>query len=247
MKFRRGGRLATSDSLMVDGHQVEFVSSFSYLGFELTATADAFGKHIAERKRKAAFNIISMPNLRKLSLETAIKLFKLKIAPIAAYGIRAIWKKLKISDLESLDKIKTIYLKRTLGVSKFASNRLVYLLTNTTSFLEDLMTMYELEHTAASTEFKRRYDLKVAEVKTDFYETSAMKNENWKSHTFEQRHLICRAAMHGFQGKYCHIPKCHLETAACTCKFCGTDCSQYHMYKCKRSPYKSLKEHDSPK
>jgi hypothetical protein len=244
MKFRRGGRLAASDTICIEGHQIEFVSSFSYLGFELTSNASAFGKHIAERKRKALFTMLSIPDVRMLSVKTAIELFRLKIAPIAAYGIRVIWGKLKVSDLEALDKIKSTYLKRALGVSKFAKNRLVYLLADTASFIEDLMTIYNLEHTAASIEFKRRLELKFAEVNEDFLHTLAMRNDSWKSPMYQQRHSICRAAVHGFHDKYCHIPHCHSETPACTCKFCWSHCAQYHLLTCVRSPFKTLKDHD---
>jgi hypothetical protein len=244
MKFRRGGRLAANDTLCIAGHQVEFVTTFSYLGFELTSTANAFGKHIAERKRKALFTMLSIPDIRMLSLKTAIELFRLKIAPIATYGIKVIWSKLNVREIEDLDKIKTTYLKRALGVSKFAKKRLVYLLADTTSFIEDLMSIYNLEHTAASIEFKRRLELKFAEVNNDFVHTIAMRDNSWKTHTCLQRHSMCRAAVHGFHAKYCHIPRCHAETPACTCKFCSSHCSQYHMLSCAKSPFKSLEEHD---
>jgi hypothetical protein len=244
MKFRRGGRLAASDKLIIADQEIEFVQRFSYLGFELTATATSFSAHIQERKRKAICSIVSIPDLRRISMATALKLFALKVAPVASYGIRTIWQDLKISDLEDLESIKANFLKRAMGLSKFTQNRLTYMMARTSTFIEDLRGIYGLEETAASLEFKRRLDLKVAEINPEFSSSSAMTDISWMSSLYDLRHLICRAAVHGFHHKYCEDTSYHQPAGNCRCKFCGTLCTIYHLNQCTQSPFASLSDHD---
>jgi hypothetical protein len=244
VKFRRGGRLAASDKMSIAGQEVEFVQRFSYLGFELTATATSFSAHIQERKRKAISAIASIPDLRKISMATAVKLFALKVAPIASYGIRAIWRELKISDLEDLEGIKANFLKRTMGLSKYTRNRLTYLLAKTPSFIDELMGIYNLEETAASLEFKRRLNLRVAEVNPEFLSSFAMTDSNWMASLYDLRHLICRTAVHGFHHKYCEDVSYHQPAEECRCRFCGSLCTLYHLDQCQQSPFTTLNDHD---
>jgi hypothetical protein len=244
MKFRRGGRLAAADKMFIAGQEIEFVQRFSYLGFELTATATSFSAHIQERKRKAIGAIVTIPDLRKLSMATSLKLFALKVAPVASYGIRTIWQYLKICDLEELEGIKANFLKRAMGLSKFTQNRLTYMLARAPSFIEELMGTYNLEETAASLELKRRLDLKVAEINPEFYSSSAMSDTSWMVSLYDLRHLICRAAVHGFHHKYCRDTSYHQPTGNCRCRFCGTPCTLYHLNQCPQSPYTTISDHD---
>ena len=64
--------------------------------------------------------------LRTLSLETALSLFKFKVAPVASYAIEVIWPLLNYRNIKALDRVKSRYLKRSLAVSKNAPTRLVY-------------------------------------------------------------------------------------------------------------------------
>jgi hypothetical protein len=244
MKFRRGGRLAAADKLIIAGQEVEFVQRFTYLGFELIAAATSFSAHIQERKRKAISAMVSIPDLRRISMATSSKLFALKVAPIASYGIRTIWSYLKISDLEDLEGIKSNFLKRAMGLSKFTQNRLTYMLARTSSFIEELMGTYNLEETAASMEFKRRLDLKVAEINPEFRSSFAMTDTSWMSSLYDLRHLICRAAVHGFHHKYCGDSSYHQPAGDCRCKFCDMPCTLYHLNQCTHSPFATLSEHD---
>ena len=87
MKFRKGGRLAKHDTLKLNGKEIPFVNKFTYLGITFTTTGTSFSKHIEDRTHKTilAFSTINSP--QKLSLDTAIKLFHIKLAPCASYGI----------------------------------------------------------------------------------------------------------------------------------------------------------------
>jgi hypothetical protein len=168
MKFRRGGRLALSDKLYIEHEEVEFVSSISYLGFTIGYTATSFTRHVKERRSKAVSSIYTLPDLRKLSLNVALEVFRLKIAPSAAYGIRQIWRSLSLADLQIIDGVKTLFLKRLLGVSKFSSNTLVYLIASTPTLIEELRETYGLEMTPA---YFLSFIVKLRNASVDFVET----------------------------------------------------------------------------
>ena len=91
--------------------------------------------------------------LRTLSLETALSLFKFKVAPVASYAIEVIWPLLNYRNIKALDRVKSRYLKRTGGVLKNAPTRLVYRLAGTTPFIEDLQSTYNLIPAEASEKF----------------------------------------------------------------------------------------------
>ena len=55
MKFQRGGRLAGSDEIHLEGTPIKRVSCFTYLGITMTTTGTCFRLHIEERVRKAMF------------------------------------------------------------------------------------------------------------------------------------------------------------------------------------------------
>ncbi|XP_018493745.1 uncharacterized protein LOC108863712 [Galendromus occidentalis] len=146
MKFRRGGKVAGTDVLYLNGESVELVNSFAYLGVTL-ACALSFTTHIEERQRKALVAINSIATPRLLSLRTALALFDLKVAPVASFGIQIIWKRLSVAQLETPERIKPVYLKRVFGLRTSTKNRFVCLLTDTKLFVEDLRDRYKLGNT----------------------------------------------------------------------------------------------------
>jgi hypothetical protein len=240
MKFRRGGRLAASDRLVLGTHNIPFVPQVNYLGFLITATAGNFSNHIAERHRKAVIAISSLPDLRRISLDTALSLFSLKIAPIASYGIRCIWTKLKLSDLMKLDRVKTTFIKRALGVHKLSRNRLVYLLADVPSFIEDLIKIFKLPATHDSDAFLDQLQEKFARINPDFLTSPAMTTRHWRASLVPNRHAFCRASLHGFHHRFCSLTHFHEQTDECSCRFCDGPCDLYHMSICPSSPYSSL-------
>ena len=152
LKFRRGGRLAASDEILLNGSPLKLVNNFTYLGIVSTTSETSVLRHIDEWPRKTlAASSIADPY--RLSLETACKLFTLKLAPCAAYGIELIWEHLSERDLLSLDRAKTTFLKRVLGVHSNTRTRLVYLLTGEKRFMEGLQQKLNLEKKTAFTNF----------------------------------------------------------------------------------------------
>jgi hypothetical protein len=242
MKFRKGGRLARSDELFIENQKIPFVGGFSYLGYWITPSLSSFGEHIKIRKVKSIAAIWTLPDLRKLSIKTAMQLFDLKIAPCAAYGIKEIWEKLSVANMLDMERVKSHYIKRALGVAKNARNRLAYLLTGESTMLERLVKIFGLRRTDAYEAFLETWERKFAEIDAEFLQTEAMKDERWKRPLYERRHVICREAIHGFHHVFCQQETFHVVNENCICKFCEERCEQYHMTRCTESPYSTMED-----
>jgi hypothetical protein len=125
LKFRRGGALLNTDVLTCNGEHLEFVKSFKYLGVTFQQTGKAFALHIKDKCKCALTATYSISNLHLLSIYTAVELFHIKVSPVASYGIERIWPFLSYRDLNNMEAVKSIYLKRLLCVSKYFKSRQV--------------------------------------------------------------------------------------------------------------------------
>ena len=174
MVFRKGGRLPAGDNLTLGDEPLKIVRKFKYLGITLLTTASSFSEHVQERSAAAVRATFCIKNLTSVSLETAIKLFNATIAPVVTYGIEIFWEQLTTSDMEKIENVKTGYLKRALGVSKCTPNRLVYLLTRETFFVEDIRIRMLLPNTGPYKEVVDGRLRKQKEVEESFFTTDAM-------------------------------------------------------------------------
>jgi hypothetical protein len=240
MKCRRGGRMAASDVLVVNGRCIEFVSSFSYLGFVVTPTLRSFSKHLTTRRTNAICCIYSLPDLRKISISTAMKLFDLKIAPCISYGIRLFWHLLTVRNLQTVESVKTTFVKRLLGLSKYSKNRITYMLVGCRTFVEDIQRTFQLEKTKAYLEFIQDLDHKLGEVDYSMFLTPAFLDDTWRSAHDRSRHLKCRAASHGFHHKLCQRTQWHEADELCVCRYCAMACSRYHFLECAHAQARTL-------
>jgi hypothetical protein len=245
MKFRRGGRLAATDRMVLAGSELQYVSSFRYLGFELTTTAFSFTRHVAERKRKAICAIFDIRNLRGLSVDTAVRLFNLKILPTASYGIRTIWEHLTVANLLEMDKTKSTFLKRVLGISKYTRNRVTYLIAGGKTMVEDLVQTYDLPVTEQYQGFLSEWESRMSDFDDQIFNTPAFMSSNWREPLQDNRHLVCRTSAHGFHHKFCDKGACREVDESCRCKFCHLSCEQYHFLNCGASPFVSLRSMDN--
>jgi hypothetical protein len=233
IKFRRGGRLARDDVILIDGEPVEFVRSFTYLGVTISSNGKSFREHISTRTSKALTCAYSdLKNPSRLSLPTALKLFDLKVAPIATYALTVIWKYLSVRDLLSLDRVKTAFLKRAMCLARNSRNRLVYLLAGCPTLVEQVRTMFQLEETSAYVDFMKLRSDRLAEVDLDFYVTPAMLDMSWKEALFSSRHAYTRYSIHGFHHLICTKRHFHYAEMDCVCVNCGRICTQYHLLLC---------------
>jgi hypothetical protein len=235
MKFRNKGkgRYKLTDKLQLDGVNIEFVTEFTYLGVVFQPSGISFNKHIEKRVRAALLATYNIPQLQSLSIETASKLFDLKVSPIASYAIEEIWPFLSKNDLDKLESVKTRYFKRVLGLSKFNRSRFVYALLDFDLFVSDLKQKFALPDTFAFDKFCEANLVKQTEICDEFYTTCTMENTNWKSILFEDRHVFTRFACHGYHYLFCKNQNFHFEAKAeCMCEYCNESCDQYHLTKC---------------
>jgi hypothetical protein len=238
LKFRNKGRgrYKKDDVLKMDEVKIEFVSEFCYLGVVFQASGNSFGRHVEKRARAALMATYSIKELHQLSIETAIKLFDLKVAPTASYAIEVIWPYLTLKDLENLERVKTRYFKKVLGLSKYNKSRYVYELVSNevTLFVTDLRNRFNLPDTNVYKKFCESKLLNKNMICKEFYETETMKNGNWRRGLFPDRHVFTRFACHGYHFLFCKNPMFHYEpNPECECKYCGNKCEKYHIMNCK--------------
>lgn len=232
LKFRRGGRLAATDELRLNGLPVKYVNSFTYLGITLTVTGTSFRQHVEMRVRKALVASSTIEAPHRLSIDTALRLFNLKVAPAAAYGVQLIWQHLSTSDFAALERVKPAFLKRVLGMHSTARNRLVYLLTGTSLFVADLRQTFSLEETEEFKSFVRLQEEKMAELDPDIFTTPAMTNDAWKGRNRPNRHVVVRFSVHGYHHHLCRVEGFHDPGDGCQCKYCSSECPRYHALAC---------------
>jgi Reverse transcriptase (RNA-dependent DNA polymerase). len=91
MKFRKGGTLKTTDIFTCGGQALEIVKSYKDLGITFQVTGHTFSKHIEDRAVIAMKATVEIKKQNLMSIATDLKLFTIKVAPIATYGIQLIW------------------------------------------------------------------------------------------------------------------------------------------------------------
>lgn len=68
----------------------------------------------------------AIESFRRLFFGAALKLFGFKLAPIAAYGISALWEDITVEILEQINRIKASFPKNVLGSHVMIRYRLAY-------------------------------------------------------------------------------------------------------------------------
>ncbi len=239
MKFRRGGRLSRADVLKLNGYCVDFVSKFTYLGITYTTTGRAFSDHVNDRARKAITCLnTEIRNPRCLSVKTALTLFDMKIGPIASYGISVIWEHLSVANLCVLDRVKTMFLKKVLSVSKLAKNRLVYALIGCPTFIESLKLSFRLPETQNYDTFLQNHVEKFTSIDPEFFSTPGMIIQNWREPHQVNRHVLTRFSIHGFHYLLCSNHVFHEAVPdVCMCKYCLGSCGTFHLLSCTSCPF----------
>jgi hypothetical protein len=89
----------------------------------LQTTSKTFKQHMKERVSAAIRAMHDIENLKLLSLETAMKLFAVKITPILTYGLEQVWDHLMVNNLIILENVKAMYLT---CLSRFKASWLAY-------------------------------------------------------------------------------------------------------------------------
>lgn len=234
MIFRKGGRIATDDRVTMDGAPLQIVHSFKYLGVTLQTTMKSFKLHTKSRAAAATKAIYDIKSLNRLSLQSAVKLFKAKIVPILTYGIELTWEKLTTNDLRTIEAVKSRFLKAVLGVSKYTKSRLVYELAKESFLLEDLRLEHNLPSTSCYTRVLLERVEKRKEIWIDFYSTEAMVDRSWTEANQDLRHFVNSLATHGYHHKICSTKTYHQPDENCVCELCYQPCDRYHITQCRK-------------
>jgi Reverse transcriptase (RNA-dependent DNA polymerase) len=236
IKFRNKGkgRYRKDDKLFLNGHKIDFVSEFCYLGVVFQASGVSFAKHIDKRVKASIFAMSKLNCLPQSSLQAALKLFDLAISPVASYGIEAIWPYLNKNELLKLETVKSRFLKRVLSLSKYTKSRFVYELAETDLLVHDLQNKYSLPDTTEYDKFMLQKLITFSEIDPQFYETPAMLDPSWKEINCKDRHLFTRYACHGFHYLLCKNKSYHwCAKDNCECEKCGEKIGLYHLFECK--------------
>jgi hypothetical protein len=78
----------------------------TYLGITLEVSGTTFSVHIKERLAAAIRSISDIRLLHRMSLETAMELFRTKVIPTLTYGLEEIWEHLSRRQLQELESLK---------------------------------------------------------------------------------------------------------------------------------------------
>lgn len=236
MVFRRGGRLKKDDYIVCDGHILTPKRQFKYLGITMQVTGTTFTFHLKERLAAALRSVSDIRHLQRMSLKTAMELFRVKVVPTLTYGLEVIWEHLSQKQLQELESLKPRFLKRALGVSKFALSRYVYVLARETFLVEDLRTQLLLPSTPPCEELLRDLRRKRDYISESFYATDAMLNKDWMRAEYDLRHVVTRFAIHGFHHRICTRRSYHQACQDCICVLCQKQCDTYHVAHCTKRP-----------
>jgi hypothetical protein len=138
----------------------------------------SINKHIEKRVQAALLATYNIPQLQFLSIKTAIKLFDLKVSPIASYAIEEIWPFLSKNNLDKRESVKTQYFKRVLGLSKYNRSRFVYAMLDFNLFFTDLRLKFAVLDTNALNKICEANLEKQNDISDEFYTTCTMQNKN---------------------------------------------------------------------
>ena len=199
--FKKGGRPARDDDIYCKGTPLKKARTYRYLGITIQSTGTSYQKHVQEKTVAAIRARNDIKNLRLLSLETAIRLFNAKIEPMITYGIEIIWEHLTEKQLESIEGVKSRFLKRAMGLSKHTPSRLVYVMARENFLIEEIGWKHLLPKTEEVKEVIRKMKKKQEEIEEDFYTTEAVLNTSWKGVNQELRHVVTRMSAHGFHSR----------------------------------------------
>lgn len=230
MTFRKGGKPSV---LQYKSRPLTTVNHYKYLGVTLQTTGNTFTLHVKDRANAAITAMNSIKQLGKLSLQTAMELFRIKITPIVTYGLENIWPYLSKKLLADLEKVKATFLKKALCVSKFTPSRLVYILAREQFFIEELRLKMLLPTTSSYREMVSELMTKREDIWGEFFTTDAMIAREWTRGNYDLRHVVTRLAVHGFHHRICNVERFHQPDKNCVCKLCGKLCERYHVMTCK--------------
>jgi Reverse transcriptase (RNA-dependent DNA polymerase)/Endonuclease-reverse transcriptase len=240
VKFRRGGNIRKTDKIYCKEVEITFQNSVRYLGVTLSHIPRSFAKHTAARTLSANIATFDIKKISRLSVDAAIRLFFIKVAPIASFGLSVVWPHLTITDIRKLNMVYDSYLKRMMCIHKSSKNRIVHHVLNVDSFVGHLQVQFNLPYTGAFGAFLEERERKQNCLPERIQDTLSELPNRWRNPLQDDRHVYTRIIAHGFHFKFCVRVEFHHAEEECRCKFCDLRCDYYHCLSCENSPFLSL-------
>ncbi|CAG0900082.1 unnamed protein product, partial [Cyprideis torosa] len=233
MKIRKGGRLKRTDRLFYKNQQVEFVKAHEYLGLTLQSRL-TFTEHILKKKRKALIVIATLRNLPLVSIDTAMRIYRMKIQPIVTYLLDLLSPGLTCKQMEELDRVKAAFVKRALGVHRNASATLALEIVGTGTLCEDLARQGYVFDEQVWRNYKEKREEKLLQLSIEQYHRAPCFQFNeWRKASQKTRSIYTRASIHGFHHKICKYLNCYEIGPDCCCVLCdGKILTKYHIIHC---------------
>lgn len=235
LRFSSGGRYANADrNIKINNSAIELVNYFPYLGVTLTPKL-SFTRHIEIKCSKATAAMLLLGNLTEVDLKTALNVFKIKIAPIVCYCLRAFSSLLSLDNLKEIDKVKSSYLKRVLGLPRNSSSTLALELCEVKSFVEDLMSSnnYVFNESVIQEYEHYREERRIEFVFKNYTDGPGFQSTGWKRALQQNRAYVCRLTWHGYHQYICLKGYCFNIDEDCVCKYCGeNEVNRYHILRC---------------
>ena len=245
MIFHRGR--PKSYNFAMDGESIEIVKSFKYLGFNLSpqlSWTNHVKRMVSKARARIGYMYANLP-IREVPLDMAINLFKIYILGLFQFGL-PIWRtKCATAAWDQLDATFTKYLKRYLGVPRYACNAITYHLTGSIPF---------------STFMKRRISQSISVLRfpgefhgmmlpcliypnsledEEYNNNERVPSWFWLSRSFEKlptngryRSMLCKDLFDHRHQDLCRNDCFHIQCDECECKYCNQLCTHYHERFC---------------
>jgi hypothetical protein len=134
---------------------------------------------------------------------------------------------INMMDLCALEKVKSRYLKRVLGVGKQIKNTYVHKLTDENLFVSDLKEQYNFPETENLKKIMCEYTtVHASRFNDEFLRTPAMQNDVWK-----QPFCLRRTDMYlldlrsNLRPNFCKLYQCFEASNKCLSNMCGELCT----------------------
>ena len=232
-------------SFYLDGHELELVNNFNYLGFHLT-TQLSFSSHLQNTVSKAnsrCGTLMSRLPLRDLPFELVSSVYDCYVLPLFRYGLPLWLSSISTTAKQSANSSYTKFLKSYLGVPFHANNAITHFLTNTCPLLSRLEALLPTSLGAFTFPSELSgYQLSILQhspPSEPYNPIPLIPSFFWHSQIFHtlptsafHRKNLCRILYDFDHNTFCGKGYFHVDIEDCICTACGERINHYHRYFC---------------
>ncbi len=214
VKFRKGGRLSSKDSVSFNDSNISFLSSFNYLGviFQTQGGVSKHTEHLRLKGISSCAKIAMSIPLTKISLSSLERILYSIVIPSATYGLKPLINSCNDSDFLFLDEVQGRLLKLWFGLSKYSST-------------SALLSAVDWQPISNSVINSLRYGTTLVPMSSSI--SAAMYSVG------KTRRNLGMWLNNGLHNLYCQTNKCYRPTMLCICRLCGESASdKLHITDC---------------